>query len=142
MNSWSISGRLGHSPKLRALPNGDPVLNLSVAVARSVKKDGQWIDATIWTDVTLFGRNAKWLSENLRTGMLIGATGELGLRTYTARDGTTKTQLELFATKVEPLEKVGERARDDGASRSGNVQHRDDFKQHREFDYGNDDLPF
>jgi len=122
MNVWSITGNLGRDPSLRAINNGDPVLNLSVAVSRRAKVDGQWQNVTLWVDVTLFGRRAEALHKILAKGMRVGATGELNLREYQARDGTTKHQLELIARDVEPLDKASE-ARPQGGAR----EHRDDF---------------
>jgi single-strand DNA-binding protein len=122
VNVWAITGRLGHDPKLRTLPSGTLVLNLSVAVAqRRIKdKEGKWVDQPpVWTDVTLFGANGQWLSERLAKGSLVEAVGELGVREYEARDGTRKTQVELVATRVFPLE-----ARD-GAHTERSAEHRE-----------------
>jgi len=120
MNNWCVSGYLGHDPKLRTLPSGTLVLNLSIAVKqRQIKsKDGQWVDqAPVWTDITMFGGACQWLSQRLTKGSHIEAVGELGMREYEARDGTKRTQIELFATKINPLDKREGETRD--AARSG-----------------------
>jgi len=125
VNVWAVTGYLGHDPKLRTLPSGTLVLNLSIAVRqRQIKsKEGQWVDQPpVWTDVTLFGGACQWLSQRLTKGSLIAAVGELGLREYEARDGTRKTQIELFATKIDPLDKregeTRDAARSSGSSAS------------------------
>ena len=108
MNIWAVTGHLGQNPKLATLPSGTLVLNLSAAVKqRRVKSAaGEWVDQPpIWIDITMFGSSCQWLSERLRKGGLIEAVGELGIREYTARDGTKKTAVEMFASRIAPLDK-------------------------------------
>lgn len=104
MNKWTFTGNLGRDPSLRELDNAT-VLHLAVAVSRRVKRDGEWTNDTMWVDVSLFGRNARWLGENLRKGSHVAVSGELGVRSYTGRDGALKTQLEVTADAVELLDK-------------------------------------
>lgn len=103
------------------------MLNLSVAVSRRVKKGDEWVDEPIWTDVTLFGKRCQWLHDHMRTGTLIEAVGELSLREYTGKDGEKRTQVELFARDIRPLDKFESRTAD---ASSSNVrgEHRDDFR--------------
>jgi single-strand DNA-binding protein len=130
VNSWTITGRLGHDARLNATRDGTAVLNLSVAVDQRVKRNGEWTKETLWVDVTLFGVRAESLSRMLRKGGLVAAHGRLGLRNYEARDGTQKTALELVADDVEPLaDAPGQErysARDAGAQRAGGA-HRDEL---------------
>jgi single-strand DNA-binding protein len=113
----TITGRLGQDPKLRTVASGDAVLNLNVAVKdRKKGPDGTWGDHTLWFDVTLFGKRAESLSRLLKKGMQVAATGEFGLREYTARDGVVKQQLEVIARDVEPLDRLD---RADGAPAYG-----------------------
>jgi single-strand DNA-binding protein len=148
MNNWSITGRLGHEPRLRAINNGDPVLNLSVAVDRRVKKDGQWVNETMWVDVTMFGKRGESLSKLLAKGKRVAACGELNLREYTGRDGVVKHQLEMIARDVEPLEFADKTG---AATNGGAGTHRDDFRgtgRRQQQAYGqyappeDDDIPF
>lgn len=143
MKTLSITGFLGHDPRLRQLPNGDPVLNCSVGVSdRRKGRDGQWENATLWIDCTLFGQRAKWLADNLRKGMRVGASGELTLRQYDARDGTPKQQLEIIARDIEPLEKLEvSSARSGGTGSYGAGRGSQREEQQSQFDDA-DDIPF
>lgn len=110
MNSWNISGYLGQDPTMRALPNGDPVLNLHVAVPNPVKRGNEWKDEPIWVDVTVFGNRCQWLHDNLRTGSLIEASGRMSLRQYDGNDGKRHTRVELVAKECNALSNFGDKA--------------------------------
>ena len=143
MKVATISGRLGHSPKLRTLPSGEPVLNLSVAVDDSKKVDGQWVKETLWIDVTMFGRRTTALESMLQQGTVIVAHGTLGMRTYTARDGLEKSRLEIVASDIQPVNNL--RPREEQGTRSnaqgrGATQHRRQGSSEA-FDDA-DDIPF
>ncbi len=106
MNVWAITGHLGQDPRLRVTPSGTAVLNLNVALRVRIKgDDGKWTDQTEWIDVTLFGTRCEALSNMLAKGMRVGASGEMRVRRYTARDGTPKAQVELIAHDIEPLDR-------------------------------------
>jgi single-strand DNA-binding protein len=106
VNVWAISGHLGQDPRLRVTPSGTAVLNLNVALRVRIKgDDGKWTDQTEWIDVTMFGTRCEALSNMLQKGMRVGASGEMRVRRYTARDGTPKAQVELIAHDIEPLDR-------------------------------------
>lgn len=108
MKEITIVGRLGQTPKLRDLPSGESVLNLSVAVDHRTKKGGQWTSEPMWFDVTIFGKRGASVAPYLDKGSRIAASGTLGLRSYEARDGTMKQQLEVVAKEIELLDPRGE----------------------------------
>jgi single-strand DNA-binding protein len=143
VNNWCISGYLGHDSKMRTLPNGTLVLNFSVAVQRRVKVDGQWQSVPIWTDVTLFGTRAEWLSERLKKGSHVEAYGELGIREYEGRDGKQHTQVELLARDVNPLDKreQGEAPRTQQQRQGGQGSYQAPPAP-PPASYGEDDIPF
>lgn len=114
MNSWSITGHLGKDPEPRVTNSGKDVLNLRVALKQRVYEDGKWVEQTEWVDVSMFGQRTKWLAENLRKGMRIGASGEMRVRRYTTGAGEAKVQIELMANDIEPLD----RAQQDDAPRT------------------------
>lgn len=105
MNVWTVTGHLGQDPRLRTLPSGESVLNMSIGVQKRKKdKDGQWKSETLWVDVSVFGKRAEGLAPMLARGTRVGATGELGVREYTDRDGNHRFALEMQARDVDVLE--------------------------------------
>jgi single-strand DNA-binding protein len=103
MKTLSIVGRLGQGPKVNTTQSGESVLNCSVAVSNRVKKNGQWVDESIWIGVTLFGKRAESISQHMTKGMRVAASGDLNVREYDARDGSKKTAIELIARDIELL---------------------------------------
>jgi single-strand DNA-binding protein len=105
LNVWTITGFLGQDPRLRTTTGtGESVLNLSVAVQKRKKVNGQWTNDTLWVDVTLFGKRAEGVAPLLAKGTRIGASGELGVREYTDRNNQQRFQLELVAREIDVLE--------------------------------------
>jgi single-strand DNA-binding protein len=100
----TLTGLIQHTPRVSNTRSDEPVLNLNVSVRQRTKKDGAWVNETLWVDVTMFGRRAVGLGAILNKGSQVGATGELRVRRYEGRDGTTKTAIELVATNIWPLD--------------------------------------
>lgn len=77
MNSVVISGQVSRAPELKYTPNGKPVANFDVSVARE-------FDGKVFTDrfsVSAFGKEAEFVSENIKEGDIVGIQGRLGSRT-------------------------------------------------------------
>ena len=80
--------------EVRYLPNGSAVLTVNVANNQGFK-DKQ---TTLFIRVSLFGKRAEGnLKDYLVKGQQVNVSGELRTNEYTAKDGTTKTSIELNA---------------------------------------------
>jgi single-strand DNA-binding protein len=97
-------GIIQHTPKVHATRAGERVLNVELCVRQRAKKDGAWTYEPLWLHVVLFGTRADGLGGMLRKGSQCGATGQLHARKYTGRDGTEKTNFELIASAIWPLD--------------------------------------
>ena len=101
MNSVQLIGNLGTTPILRHVDtSGKAVLNLSLAVDRTRKKDGKTIANTNWFDITLWGPQATYQAEHLSRGDLIGVQGELNARTWVDREGNKRHSVEVTAHTI------------------------------------------
>jgi single-strand DNA-binding protein len=109
----SIIGNLGRDPEMRYTPNGRPVTEFSVAVNQSTKNQqtGEWVEATDWFRVTVWGDRAERTAEQLRKGTRVFVEGRFRTREYEARDGQKRISLEVTADSVVNLDP---RARDEG----------------------------
>jgi single-strand DNA-binding protein len=107
-----IIGNLGADPEMRYTPNGRPVTQFNVAVNQSTKNQqtGEWVEATDWFRVSVWGDRAERAAENLRKGNRVFVEGRFKTREFEGRDGQKRTSLEITADSVVNLEK---RSRDE-----------------------------
>jgi single-strand DNA-binding protein len=101
-----IIGNLGRDPEMRYTPNGRPVTEFSVAVNQSTKNQqtGDWVEATDWFRVTVWGDRAERTAEQLRKGHRVFVEGRFRTREYETRDGVKRISLEVTADSVVSLE--------------------------------------
>lgn len=102
-----IVGNLGRDPELRYTPNGRPVTEFSVAVNQSTKNQqtGEWVEATDWFRVSVWGDRAERAAENLRKGTRVLVDGRFRTREYETKDGRKGTSLEITADTVLSLDR-------------------------------------
>jgi single-strand DNA-binding protein len=102
-----IVGNLGRDPELRYTPNGRPVTEFSVAVNQSTKNQqtGEWVEATDWFRVSVWGDRAERAAENLRKGARVLVDGRFRTREYETKDGRKGLSLEISADTVLPLDR-------------------------------------
>src|SRR5690348_14016129 len=108
-----IVGNLGRDPELRYTPNGRPVTEFSVAVNQSTKNQqtNEWVEATDWFRISVWGDRAERAAENLRKGNRVFVEGRFKTREFEGRDGQKRISLEITADSLVNLEK---RNREDG----------------------------
>jgi single-strand DNA-binding protein len=108
-----IIGNLGADPEMRYTPSGRPVTQFNVAVNQSTKNQqtNEWVEATDWFRVSVWGDRAERAAENLRKGNKVFVEGRFKTREFEGRDGQKRTSLELTADSLVNLEK---RPREDG----------------------------
>src|SRR5258707_8857504 len=108
-----IIGNLGADPEMRYTPNGRPVTQFNVAVNQSTKNQqtGEWVEATDWFRVSVWGDRAERAAETLRKGNKVFVEGRFKTREFEGRDGKARTSLEITADSVVNLEK---RPREEG----------------------------
>ena len=108
-----IIGNLGADPEMRYTPNGRPVTQFNVAVNQSTKNQqtGEWVEATDWFRISVWGDRAERAAETLRKGNKVFVEGRFKTREFEGRDGQKRTSLEITADSVVNLEK---RTREEG----------------------------
>ena len=102
-----IVGNLGRDPELRYTPSGRPVTEFSVAVNQSSKNQqtGEWVEATDWFRVSVWGDRAERAAENLRKGTRVLVDGRFRTREYETKDGRKGLSLEITADSVLSLDR-------------------------------------
>lgn len=89
MNNITITGTLGRDMEQRAMPNGDPVGNFSVADSQGRDKP------TIWWNCQLFGKRVSALAPYLMKGQQVTVAGNVTEREWTDKDGAKRKQMEI-----------------------------------------------
>ena len=102
MAQISFTGRAGKDPEIKFTADGKAMLRVSVAEGHREKNrdTGQWEDAaTTWRQVTLFGRMAEALAEQVRKGSLLHVSGREETREWT-KDGEQHSLLSVTADSI------------------------------------------
>lgn len=99
LNICALQGRLARDPELRQTTTGKQVATFTLAVDRGRRgANGQsvadWIPVIAWEKSAEFAY--KWLSK----GQMVAVDGRLQSRTYTAKDGTNRTVLEVVTSNI------------------------------------------
>ena len=89
MNVITITGTLGRDMEQRAMPNGDPVGNFSVADSQGRDKP------TIWWNCQLFGKRVAALAPYLLKGQQVTVAGNVTEREWTGKEGNKRKQMEI-----------------------------------------------
>src|SRR6478736_4478872 len=114
-----IIGNLGRDPEMRYTPNGRPVTEFSVAVNQSTKNQqtNEWVEATDWFRVSVFGDRAERAAEQLRKGNKVFVEGRFKSREFEGKDGEKRTSLDVISDNVISLQARGQN--DDGGTFTG-----------------------
>lgn len=102
INRVNIIGRLTRDigeKDFAYLSSGTARLNVSIAVNRSRKSNGEWIDETSFFDVTIWGKTAENLKPYLTKGKQIGIDGYLKQDRW-EKDGQKFSRVVIVAENV------------------------------------------
>ena len=97
-NVFSCTATVGRDAEVRYIQSGAAILTVTVAnnVGFGDKQKTNWIRVNVW------GKRAEGqLKDYLKKGQQVFVSGELTVNEYQAKDGTTKSNLELNATIVD-----------------------------------------
>jgi single-strand DNA-binding protein len=103
----TLVGNLGVDPEVRYTPDGKMVVTCRVAsnYRKRAPDNREWVDATNWYRVTVFGRLAERLSEQAGSGRLTKGTriivwGRLEASGYLDRSNQPQPSLDVVADDV------------------------------------------
>lgn len=131
----TIVGNLTADPDLRFTQSGAAVANFTVAsTARTFDRQaGEWKDGNVlFMRCSLWRQPAENVAESLHKGARVIVTGRLEQRSFTAKDGTERTVIELVVDEIGPslryaTAKMSRANRQDGnAPRGGQQEPQDD----------------
>lgn len=137
LNKVSLIGRLGKDPEIRHTPNGDAVVNLSLATTENWKDKatGERRQSTEWHRITYFGKLADIAGQYLNKGSMIYVEGQIKTRKYTDSAGVEKYATDIHGRELRML-----------GSSSGESAERQEPKKTTELKHNaelpDDDIPF
>lgn len=99
LNICALQGRLARDPELRQTNTGKQVATFTLAVDRG-RKDANGKSVADWIPVIAWERAAEFAYKWLTKGQMVAVDGRLQSRTYTAKDGTNRTVLEVVANNI------------------------------------------
>lgn len=94
-----LQGRLARDPELRQTNTGKQVARFTLAVDRG-RKDANGQSQTDWINVIAWERLADFAYKYLSKGQMVNVDGRLQSSSYTAKDGTNRTALEVVANNI------------------------------------------
>ena len=103
INMAIITGNVTRDPELRYTPSGSAVCSFGVATNHSIKKGDQWENVPTFHNVVVWGKQAEYISNNVKKGTKVSLTGRIDNRQYDAKDGTKKYISEIIADTVVPF---------------------------------------
>ena len=105
INKVIIVGNLGDNPKIRTMPNGEAVANISVATSESWtdKNTGERREVTEWHRIVLYRRLAEIAGQYLRKGSQVYVEGRLKTRKWQDNNGQDRYTTEIQGDNLQML---------------------------------------
>ncbi|PIE45606.1 MAG: single-stranded DNA-binding protein [Gammaproteobacteria bacterium] len=105
INKVIIVGNLGNDPDMRYMPNGNAVVNISVATSETWndKQTGQPQERTEWHRIVAYRRLAEIMGQYLRKGSQVYIEGRLQTRKWQDQNGQDRYTTEIIADQMQML---------------------------------------
>lgn len=104
VNKVILLGRIGKDPEVRYMPNGEAVVNFSIATSETWKdKAGDKQEKTEWSNCVAYRRLAEVIGEYVKKGSMIYVDGKLQTRKYTDKNGVEKYSTAIIVNEMTML---------------------------------------
>lgn len=101
VNTTVQSGRATRDPEMKTFGEDGKVVSFGIAVDRSVKRDGEWVQVPNFFDVSVFGNYAELIDKKLRKGDLITVQGELRYDSWENEAGEKRSKVFIVAETID-----------------------------------------
>tara|TARA_B100000214_G_scaffold328866_1_gene268246 strand:- start:4379 stop:4801 length:423 start_codon:yes stop_codon:yes gene_type:complete len=135
VNKVIIVGNVGSDPDIRTMPNGNQVVNLSIATSDEWKdkNTGDKKEKTEWHRCVFFNKIADIAAKYVNKGSKLYVEGRLQTRSY-EQDGVKKYSTEIVVNDMQMLDSKNTNSNNEVKEASNN-----DIAKFDSFD---DDIPF
>jgi len=145
VNKVILIGNCGGDPEIRYMPNGNAVVNLTIATSESWKdkNSGENVDKTEWHRIVFFNKLAEIVGEYVHKGSKLYIEGRLQTRSW-EQDGVKRYATEIVANEMQMLDSRGsaQGASDFGQSKPTAAAQSAPEQAPANFDNFDDDIPF
>ncbi len=101
VNKAILVGNLGRDPELRHTPNGQAVVNFTLATSESwTDKSGERQERTEWHRIVVWGKTAEMCNQYLSKGRTVYIEGRIQTREWEDKDGNKRYTTEINASTV------------------------------------------
>lgn len=101
VNKAILVGNLGRDPELRHTPNGQAVVNFTLATSESwTDKSGERQERTEWHRIVVWGRQAEMCAQYLSKGRTVYVEGRIQTREWEDKEGAKRYTTEINASNV------------------------------------------
>lgn len=99
-NKVQLIGHVGQDPEIKDLELGK-VGNFTIATNESFKNaQGEKVTQTEWHRITVWGKNAEFVSANLKKGAQVALEGKLANKSYEDKEGNKRYITEIIANEI------------------------------------------
>ncbi|AEO08313.1 single-stranded DNA-binding protein [Buchnera aphidicola] len=111
INKVILIGHLGQDPEVRYMPNGNAVVNMTLATSENWKdkNTGEHKEKTEWHRIVLFGKLAEIAGEYLRKGSQVYIEGALQTRKWQDQNGIERYTTEIIVNIGGTMQMLGSR---------------------------------
>ncbi|KND60983.1 Single-stranded DNA-binding protein [Candidatus Burkholderia verschuerenii] len=95
LNKVILEGNIGKIDDTRYMPNGDPVVNFSLATDEAYKEGNEWKTRACWHRIVAFGDSFARRLEHAKPGSNVAIVGRIRYRQWTPEDGVKRTTAEV-----------------------------------------------
>lgn len=103
INRVILIGRLTKDIEVKYTGNGMAIGNGTIAIDRSVKKDGEWMKEANFFDFAVFGKQAENLKAYMTKGKQIGIDGFLKQDRWIDQEGHNRSKTSVVANDIQLL---------------------------------------
>jgi single-strand DNA-binding protein len=103
LNAVQLIGRLVKDADLSYVGNETPLLKFSMAVNKSKKVDGKYIDTGHFFNVVMWGKLGESLSKYMLKGKRLAITGSLDQSRW-EKDGQKRSAVQVIADSIQLLD--------------------------------------
>ena len=101
INTVTLAGRLTRDAELSYTDSGTALLKFSLAVGRSVKRNGQWEKEASFFDHTLWGKRGESLAQYMKKGNQIIVSGELVQDRWKNKEGESRSKVVVSVGNIQ-----------------------------------------